>query len=217
MSIKNLPLALSTTALCVTLGFAGSAQATPMTFDFTTPAWDTTNNPAYFGTGLDLSITVDNGGTGTANQTYYNTNIQGIVASAIGGTFTGTFTTYSPNTTGIAAVITTDAAGVATLHFGTQGTSAAWGGFTSTISQSLYIGWDIAGQGGYYPLVVQDSSVNVGIFPSYAQLDQVSPATFGTYNIVQNMAPAIVPLPPAFLSFGMGLVMMGARLRRRKD
>jgi hypothetical protein len=37
-----------------------AAMAAPFTFEFVTPRWDNTDNAAFYGTNLDLHITVDN-------------------------------------------------------------------------------------------------------------------------------------------------------------
>jgi hypothetical protein len=86
------------------------ANATPVTYEFTTPGWTYNESPAIFGTGLNLSITVDNGGTSSINQSFQFSNILSVAETAVGGSLSDTATTATGggSVQDAAPVITTD-------------------------------------------------------------------------------------------------------------
>ncbi|AOU97706.1 hypothetical protein BI364_06800 [Acidihalobacter yilgarnensis] len=73
-----------------------------------------------FGSAMALAITVDNGGSSYASQSYQFSNITGINATAVGGSFSYNFTApiYNLYYRNGAPFMTTDTAGVPTLHLG---------------------------------------------------------------------------------------------------
>ncbi len=101
--------------------------ANPFTYQFVTPQWDLNQSAALFGTGLDLTVTVDNGGASANNQTFNFTDITSLSAHAIGGSFSFAESapwTYSANplttvyngNAPVNAFMTTDSSGVATIN-----------------------------------------------------------------------------------------------------
>lgn len=190
------------------------ANATPMTFAFTTPDWIDNTNAALFGTKLNMSITVDNGGTSNQAQDFNFSQILSIDATAVGGTYSHYFDVgtdvyqYIDNL----PFITTDATGAPTLRLGTQNsaTGAAEIDTQNTVDPSITLVQGSAGSAFYGAIVLTGFQSG-----DYAEIPAGTDTTYQAINIT-GQPQTTVPEPPTLALFSIGLLgLIGMGTKRR--
>ena len=202
-------------ALLCTLSTGAKADA--FTFDFTLPAWDYNSNAPVYGTGLDLSITVDNGASSARSQSWTYGDITGITVSAIGGSFSFSSQGIAPSfeDKGVAPLVT-DGSGVATLSF-----------LVSDPAQAGHIDWN---DGKAFFQLGQETSGAIVWLPVYSFLQPpYGPEGGGTASYYGGIAPydpkplvslsQAVPEPAtsALMLAGLALLSWKALSSRRRS
>jgi hypothetical protein len=191
------------TALLAVIPVLCSAVPITLPYIFTTPNWNYTSSSsaALFGSGLNLSFTVNNSSTSIIDPSFKFSDILSVTATAAGGSF-------SP-------VITVDANGVAMLRLAFQDNSyGKWRG-DSASGAFLQLGQTTENGGGYTPVYISANSgetaaYNVG--PNGIRL-----YVFGTpADATTNQPVATVPEPTTLALVATGLIFAGRRgLRSR--
>lgn len=206
------------TATCFAiLGFATSVSASPMTFNFVTSGWGVNLAPAIFGTGLNLSITVDNGSSATASQSYQFTQITALSASAIGGTFTF-FASNPPNPPNATAnptlpPIYTDAFGVPTLDLlARPGTGVWFNDANDNTNKYLQIGVLSSGGGPTTLYADQHAGTN-----TYAYLNGPVGSNQLAGILIRGVNASQVPEPSTLSLLTLALVPLGLAYRKTRN
>lgn len=211
-------------SLIALITLSAQAAATPIVYDFTTPAYSTNFNadPAMFGTALSLAITVDNGSTSALNQAYSFSDIVSVTADAIGGTYAYTFTAADAATVVndlLAPFLTTDGVGTPTLNLGNQDNkSAEW----EAAVPSSYYSFGLAqvqsangGAGNWADLEVTGPIPN-GWAAAGINLSYYSPLSI-TGSLAVPSAPSPVPEPDSGVLFATGLTALVLFAWRRRS
>ena len=224
MNLRRLTVSHGLTAAILCL-LSTAACGTPFTFDFTS-AWSSTSNATLFGTGVDMAITVDNGGTSDVAQQYTFGDITQISLATIGGTFSYT---YTPPVDSISEPvpdpITTDASGTATLAlmsavYSTNGGVVFYPGPSELAISAFPTVLVPKPLGPMIALVVGGSTAAIatsGCTPVYAT-DPATGQSVETQMICNplSLTSTAVPEPATITLFGLGIAGVGALRRRRR-
>ena len=202
--------------LAILAVFSFTSHASNFTYNFTADWSGVSQYYANFGTGLDFSITVDNGHDTTVNQSYQFSEITGFAANAIGGTWSLSSgrMTYLDNV----AFIKTDANGTPTLLLGNQNGQSGYVSF-AYFNDGFQLGQNgnISGT-TYYPISVHRRYYN---HTEYANVTNYNVATnsFDSPVTIMGTGPGLiaspVPNPPAFMLMITGLLGFFGLLSRR--
>jgi hypothetical protein len=209
--------------LLTSLMGANGAEATPITFQFNMPAWDSSGGAALWGSNALLDVTVNNGASTDLSQSYALSDIVSLSASAVGGTFSSSWTAadlvLSSNTG--AVFISTDGAGVPTLDLLSAPTGAGVD-YGNMPQPTVQIGI-LTPTGGPTPFVLTVG----GSGQPLSEASVLGPVTYSSTNgfdysgiAVTGVAlaqTAAVPEPPSLTLFIGGLLGLGfTRWRKRQ-
>jgi hypothetical protein len=217
--LKNIINTLAFAAIVTLIG-SSTVVADPITFNFVTPDWTVSTNPSVYGTGLDLSITVDNGFSNFTSQAYNFSQITGITATAIGGTYAFSVppAAYSGPSFVDAdtAPITTDASGVPTLDLTPQIDSAYWVAVAADGETTLQIGI-IQMYSGVYPIYVStgenpQNTQNHAYYEPYVQ----DPVGHYIPGRIVGVVESTVPEPSTLSLLMLALVPLGLNYRKSR-
>ncbi len=188
--------------LSLWVGTSGAAQATPFTFEFDMPSWNSSSSPGLFGTSAIVDITVDNGAADDLNQSYLNSQITQVSVSVVGGTFTDTFTTALG--TGGPSYLSTDGGGVATLDL-----------LASATEPSSYTGDAADGFGLQFGIIGPQGGATTFALFSATDLAAAVPFVNGAFTGFELTSVAPVPEPASvgLMSLAFAAILFTRRRR----
>lgn len=195
------------------LAISSTVVATPFTYYFTTPGWDTNQDPSLFGSALRLAITVDNGGISTANQAFNFSDIVRVNAVAIGGSLAHTYTVPYGVVDNI-PFITTNSFASPVLRLGNQ--NNADGGWASSPFAPCSAPWLQLGQSGATGGLVPIASYcyTAGVYKSASYASSFHDGLLAPINIRGRYS---LPAPPAWLIMLTGLGLLVPFYNRRHE